>query len=175
MSAAKPAPSRWMNLVRGIGAICGCLSIAVGIFQLVTAIINPRSVINGVYQVIFGLLILVAEARWSGLLKHFKFLTHFLGLGLFYIFVGGLVLGGAWYQWAEAILCLAVGSIYLILGLMCRTMADPGFGGKPLEHSKYGEPGNRKPGQPDAVQDLKKKAAHAAVDHAIESGTNPFA
>ncbi len=180
----------------------------------------------GVYQIVFGLLILVAEARWSGLLKHFKFLTvssksylaasffslsllhlsdclatpswvsasflshcfslfslvlllffaqHFLGLGLFYVFVGGLVLGGAWYQYAEAILCLAVGSVYLLLGLACRTMAEPGFGGKPVEHSKYGEPGNKKPGQPDAAQDLKKKAAHMAVDHAIESGTNPFA
>jgi len=52
----------------------------------------------GVYQIIFGLLILIAEARWSGLLKHFKFLTHFLGLGLFYIFVGGLALGSSWYQ-----------------------------------------------------------------------------
>jgi hypothetical protein len=51
-----------------------------------------------VYQIIFGLLILIAEARWSGLLKHFKFLTHFLGLGLFYIFVGGLALGSDWYQ-----------------------------------------------------------------------------
>jgi hypothetical protein len=77
-------------------------------------------------------------------------------------------------QYAEAILCLAVGSVYLLLGFACRTMADPGFGGKPMEHSKYGEPGKPKEGT-DPVKDLKKKAAHAAVDHAIESGTNPFA
>jgi len=167
--------SKWMTMLRAAGAICGCFSIAVGLYQLITSVLNPRSIINGAYQIIFGLLILIAEARWSGLLKHFKFLTHFLGLGLFYIFVGGLVLGGEWYQYAEAILCLAVGSVYLLLGVACRTMAEPGFGGKPVEHSKYGEPGNRKAGQPDPVQDLKKKAAHAAVDHAIESGTNPFA
>ena len=66
-------------------------------------------------------------------------------------------------QYAEAILCLAVGSVYLLLGFACRTMADPGFGGKPMEHSKYGEPGKPKEGT-DPVKDLKKKAAHAAVD-----------
>lgn len=135
-----------VQLVRVTGAICGCLAIAIGLYQLITSVFNPRTIINGVYQVIFGLLILVAEARWSGLLRHFKFLTHFFGLGMFYIFVGGLALGGSWYQYAEAGLCLAVGSIYLILGAMCRTMADPGFGGKPIESKKYGEPGNLKPG-----------------------------
>ena len=79
----------WLQLVRVTGAICGCLAIAIGLYQLITSVFNPRTIINGVYQVIFGLLILVAEARWSGLLRHFKFLTHFFGLGMFYIFVGG--------------------------------------------------------------------------------------
>ena len=128
---------------------------------------------------IFGLLILIAEARWAGLLKHFKFLTHFLGLAMFYLFVGGLALGGDWYQYAEAGLCLAVGIVYLILGAMCKRMSDPGMGGAPMQVGKYGEPGNPKAGPDgkvaDPVKDMKKKAAHMAVDHAIESGQNPFA
>lgn len=155
--------------------MCGACSIAIGIYQLFSSSLNPKGVINGVYQIIFGLLIWIAEARWSGLLKHFKFLTHFLGLAMFYIFVGGLALGGEWYQYAEAGLCLLVGSIYGLLGCMCKSMGDPGMGGKPMTIGKYGEPGNRKPGDADPVKDLKKKAAHAAVDHAVESGENPFA
>lgn len=96
----------------------------------------------------------------------------------------GLALGGAWYQYAEAIVCLSVGIVYVILGAMCRTMADPTFGGKqatfgekgygdPTQAGKVGADGRK---QPDAVMDLKKKAAHMAVDHAIENeGVNPFA
>lgn len=151
---------------------------------MITSAFNPRTIINAVYQIIFGLLIWIAEARWSGLLRHFKFLTHFLGLALFYIFVGGLALGGDWYQWAEAILCLVVGLVYFFLGAMCRTMADPTFGGKPATFGEagYGDPtqagkvGADGKKQPDAVKDLKKKAAHMAVDHAIDNDSgNPFA
>lgn len=172
------------QLVRIAGACAGGCSIAVGLYQLITSFGDPRDVIRSIYSIIFGLLIWVAEARWSGLLRHFKFLTHFLGLGLFYIFVGGLALGGAWYEYAEAILCLAVGSIYLLLGLLCRTMAEPGFNapakfgsagyGDPTTAGQIGSDGKR---QPDAVADMKKKAAHMAVDHALQhhDPNNPFA
>ena len=79
-------------------------------------------------QIIFGLLTIVCEMRWRRALKHFQFLTHFLGLSkqphtqsffprvsgyaahvcvlrvilhqvCFYFFVGGLALGGEWYQY----------------------------------------------------------------------------
>ena len=203
------------QIVRIAGAVCGALSIAIGLYQLITSAFNPRTIINAIYEIIFGLLIWIAEARWSGLLKHFKFLTHFLGLGLFYgkfhsdmiairtsrcrplisfpccvlfacsVFVGGLALGGEWYQYAEAILCLSVGIIYIILGALCRTMADPDFGGKSATFGKegYGDPtqagkvGADGKKNPDAVKDLKKAAAHMAVDHAIENegANNPFA
>lgn len=158
-----------------------------GLFQLITLSIKPRTLINAVYSIIFGLMILIAEARWSGLLKHFKFLTHFLGLGMFYIFVGGIALGGAWYQYAEAILCLAVGAVYLILGFACRTMAEPDFN-KPTTLGKgaYGN-GSAAPAAQsnasssradvDPFHDIKKQAAHMAVDHALENPdtSNPFA
>jgi hypothetical protein len=107
---------------------------------------------------------------------------------VFYLFVGGLALNQSWYQWAEAIVCLSVGLVYLILGCACRTMADPGFGGEP---TKLGDKGYSDPTtagqvgadgkkQPDAILDLKKKAAHAVVEHAVEQhhnddGGNPFA
>jgi len=170
-----------MTILRIAGACCGAFSIAIGLYLLITNVsLNPRTVINGIYQIIFGLLIWISEARWSGLLKHFKFLTHFLGLGLFYVFVGGLALGQAWYQYAEGAVCLAVGLTYVLLGICCRTMDDPDFRGKPVTLGK-GEhvPGQNKDGTPaaDVTQDLKKKAAHMAVDHALEqpSVDNPFA
>lgn len=167
------------------GAISGCAAIAIGLYSLITSAFNPRLIINAVYQVIFGILILIAEARWQGLLKHFKFLTHFLGLGMFYVFVGGLALNDDWWKIALAVLLLAVGIIYLLLGMACRTMTQPSFNqssrsgassSSPFDQSDSGAGAEgKKSKEQDAITDLKKKAAHAAVDHAIDSGTNPFA
>ena len=68
-------------MLRLAGGIAGAFSIAIGLYQLIVSFANPRTIINGIYEIIFGLLIWIAEARWTGLLKHFKFLTHFIGLG----------------------------------------------------------------------------------------------
>jgi hypothetical protein len=84
--------------MRIIGCIAGGATLGIGIYQLVAGASGPKGFINAIYQIIFGIFIIISELRWKKLLKHFKFLTHFLGLGMFYLFVGGLALGGAWYQ-----------------------------------------------------------------------------
>jgi len=178
MGISQPTQAKLMMTVRILGICAGCCAIAIGLYQLITSAFNPRRIINSIYQIIFGLLILIAEFRWTRFLKHFRFLTHFLGLGLFYCFVGGLALNSEWYQYAEAILCLTVGIIYLMLGAACRTMEHPTFDGvgAPASSSSSTAAGSAPPKQEtDTITDLKKKAAHAAVDHAIDSGTNPFA
>jgi hypothetical protein len=86
----------------------------------------PRT---GVYQVVFGLLAIVAELRLETVLTHFKFLTHFLGLGAFYVFIGGLALGGSWYDIAVAIILLSVGLLYFAMGLCCRRFGEESFSG----------------------------------------------
>ena len=83
---------------------------------------DPRSVIANAYQVIFGLVMIVAELRWVRLLQYAYFLQHYVGLGLFYIFVGGLILGSSWWMVLVAVALLAVGIVYLILGCACRRM-----------------------------------------------------
>ena len=52
-----------------------------------------KSIVNDLYRVAFGILIVIAELRLFGLLSWFSFLKAFIGLGGFYIFVGGLALG----------------------------------------------------------------------------------
>jgi hypothetical protein len=57
-----------------------------------------------------------------------------------------------------AILCLAVGVVYFILGVACRKMDQ-----------------SQQPGQqPDAIAEMKKQATQKAVEHVIEN-SNPFA
>ena len=49
-------------------------------------------------------------------------LQHYAGLGLFYIFVGGLVLGEVWWLVLVAVFLLSIGIVYLLLGCCCRKM-----------------------------------------------------
>ena len=118
---------KFLKMVRLIGALTGAVVCALGIFLLITLSLNPRNGVNAIYEIIFGLLIIVAEFRWVRFLKFFYFLQHFLGLGLFYIFIGFLCLGGTWYQYVVAGVCLGIGLIYFILGLGCRKMGRENF------------------------------------------------
>ena len=83
---------------------------------------DPRTLIANVYLLIFGLGMIIAELRLVFLLKYCYFLQHYAGLGLFYIFVGGLILNEHWWMVLVAVVLIAVGLVYLILGCMCRRM-----------------------------------------------------
>lgn len=111
-------------MLRYLGALCGLLSILLGVWNLFTSLLSPSSIILGVYNVLFGLLMIISEFRWLRLLKHFKFLTHFIGLGMFYIFVGGLALGSAWYELGLGITMIILGSVYFTLGLFNKSMKN---------------------------------------------------
>lgn len=113
-----------MHLIRLIGFITGIVVLILGVLILIGSALSPRQIINGIYQIIFGLFIMICELRLKLILSHFYFLTHFLGLGLFYIFVGGLALGGEWYQITVACVLLGMGIIYMGLGCMNRRMGD---------------------------------------------------
>ena len=135
--------------MRVAGTIGGLLSIAIGLYNLISISLDPRTVINAVYSIIFGILMIICEARAVFFLKYFFFLRHFLGLGAFYIFVGGLALNDTWWQAAVGGIILALGVIYFMLGLACRRMGHEAF---PTVDQPY--PGGviiSKPGQPPVV------------------------
>ena len=66
-----------------------------------------------------GVLIMVAELRLKHLLVWFSFLLYYIGLGLFYVFLGGLAGGEDWYEWIIAIVAVVVGVSYCAVGCMC--------------------------------------------------------
>ena len=70
---------------------------------------------------------IICELRITSLLRHFFFLQHFLGLGAFYVFVGGILLASAWYYILVAAVIFAVGFSYCIFGLMCHRMNQEEF------------------------------------------------
>ena len=130
LSTAMVNPDRFdkfMKSLRLTGALTGLVVCALGIFLLVTLSLNPRNAVNAIYEIIFGLLMVVAECRFVRMLKYFYFMQHFLGLGMFYIYVGFLCIGGIWYEYAVAGVCLGIGLTYFILGLGCRKMGRENF------------------------------------------------
>lgn len=66
--------------------------------DLFCLLLGAKTVVNDCYRIFFGILIVIAELRLFGLLSWFSFLKSFIGLGGFYIFVGGLALDDAWYE-----------------------------------------------------------------------------
>jgi len=62
---------------------------------------------------------MVAELRLKHLLVWFSFLLYYIGLGLFYVFLGGLAGGDDWYEWIVAIVAVVVGCTYCAVGYMC--------------------------------------------------------
>jgi hypothetical protein len=59
-----------------------------------------KNVVLDVYRIIFGILIIIAELRplviSRYLLVWFSFMMYYIGLGFFYVFVGGFALGSNW-------------------------------------------------------------------------------
>ena len=62
---------------------------------------------------------MLAELRLKHLLVWFSFLLYYIGLGLFYVFVGGLTAGSDWYEWIIAIVACLVGFTYCAVGCLC--------------------------------------------------------
>lgn len=101
-----------MPALRIMGFLSGSTVIALGVYSIAENGASISNIVNNLYRVIFGILIILAELRLSGLLKWFSFLTFFAGLGAFYVFVGGLACGSDWYEIALAVLLCVIGFIY---------------------------------------------------------------
>ena len=78
-----------------------------------------RDVVLDLYRIVFGGLIMVAELRLRRMLVWFSFLLYYVGLGLFYIFVGGLATGSDWYEYILAAIAVSIGIAYCGVGCCC--------------------------------------------------------
>jgi len=72
-----------------------------------------------VYRIVFGLLLIVAELRLARLLVWFSFLLSYIGLGFYYLFIGGLGLGSTAAEIAIAVVAVAIGVAYCGIACCC--------------------------------------------------------
>ncbi len=95
-------------------------SLAIGfvsVFALIGAVINPLSIFFCAYQLIFAIMLILAELKLQFFMRWFLFLAPYVGLGLFYIFVAIFTVGnGKWWQILVAAICGAIGICYMFMG-----------------------------------------------------------
>jgi len=116
----------WIVVLRGVGVVASFVFIALGIYNISNNWRDVKSLVNSLYQILFGLLGIAAEFRWQRLLKsYFQFLTIYVGIGLWYVFLGGLAAGQQWWDWVMCVTFWSLSSIYLILGCFCAKRLPP--------------------------------------------------
>ena len=107
-------------LLRIFGFCIGAAISALGVYVIASGRdTDVRDVVLDLYRIVFGLLIMVAELRLKRLLVWFSFLLYYIGLGLFYVFVGGLAGGSEWYEYIIAIVAVVIGFTYCAVGCLC--------------------------------------------------------
>jgi len=117
----------FIMVLRGVGFIVGGVIVALGIYFLASGTDTSegsvgdemKNTILDIYRIIFGALIMLAELRMRHLLIWFSFMLYYIGLGFFYVFVGGLALGSQWYEYVLAIVACCLGFAYCGVACMC--------------------------------------------------------
>lgn len=78
---------------------------------------SPKDAVASVYQLFFGLMIIANEFKLKTLMKWFRFLVPYVGVGAFYIFLAFFCISeGKWYQYLVAAVVGFLGGVYCLLG-----------------------------------------------------------
>jgi len=110
---------RWGAFVGGI------LTVIVGVFSLISVTLDLKLIVNGFYEILFGGMMVLSTLRVEKVLRKIEILRGYRGLGYFCLFIGGLALGGSWFDYALAIYMFFFGFIYLYLHISKVTSEHP--------------------------------------------------
>jgi len=115
-----------MSLLRLFGCGSGCLVFILGIMGAInlTNAFSPKTMIFNIYLILFGALIIFAELRWVRFLKGFRFLTTYFGLGIFYVFVGGIAVDNGIANIIAAIFLVFIGLVYVCFAVLNKKMFE---------------------------------------------------
>jgi len=106
-----PRLSRLVNLSAGVLMVLGGIS---QFFEHAGSVM-VQSIIVGVYLIIFGLATSLLEFQIPPQVSRYaSFMFSFVGRGLFYLFIGSIVLGNAWYKNLAGGLVMLVGIGYVV-------------------------------------------------------------
>ncbi|KAK9311811.1 Golgi apparatus membrane protein TVP15 [Lipomyces starkeyi] len=102
------SPFRIVNLVIGALMVLGGIA---SFFPL-----GFRTVVLAIYTILFGALVITAEFSMpSQIARYASFLMSFIGRGLFYIFIGALILAPGALRIVGGSVIMLVGAIFIVL------------------------------------------------------------
>ncbi|KAK9332567.1 Golgi apparatus membrane protein TVP15 [Lipomyces starkeyi] len=102
------SPFRIVNLVIGALMVLGGIA---SFFPL-----GFRTVVLAIYTILFGALVITAEFSMpSQIARYASFLMSFIGRGLFYIFIGALILAPGALRIVGGSVVMLVGAIFIVL------------------------------------------------------------
>jgi len=97
------------------------VNLGIGVFMVLGGIGNffPlqfHNVIVGVYVILFGLATALLEFQIPAPVSRYaSFMFSFIGRGIFYIFIGSIIVGDGWWQYVPGTLVGIVGIGYAVL------------------------------------------------------------
>jgi len=102
------------------GTLCAIAVVFLAVLALMGSFVGipkPQDIIMCIYQIGFGLMMVGGEWKLKSVMKWFRFLSTYFGLGFFYIFVGVFSINvGRWYQWLVGAIVAFVGVCYALMG-----------------------------------------------------------
>ncbi|QIW99561.1 hypothetical protein AMS68_005079 [Peltaster fructicola] len=99
---------RIVNLVAAVAMVLG------GISQCFK--VDVSGIIVGIYTIIFGLSTALLEFQIPPqVARYASFMFSFVGRGIFYIFIGGIIVGGEWYRYVPGAVPVLIGFGYVVL------------------------------------------------------------
>jgi len=99
--------------------------------------INVQNLVAGIYLIIFGLCTAGLEFQIPPQVSRYaSFMFSFLGRGLFYLFIGSIMLGDGWFRVLPGTIVMLIGAGYGVLEFIpsieppanMRDAADAGWG-----------------------------------------------
>jgi hypothetical protein len=105
-------------ILRLLAIACAGTIIAIAVLSIIfSGTANLQYYISWIYDIIFGVLILLSELRINKLLYWFAFLKRKVGVGIFYIFVVFFVVDNRWWDYLVGAVLFTIGLIHIITGL----------------------------------------------------------
>ncbi|KAF2834429.1 COPI associated [Patellaria atrata CBS 101060] len=98
------------------------VNLAIGAFMIMGGVgqffpdIGLKVIIVGIYVILFGAATAILEFQIPPqIAKYASFMFSFIGRGVFYIFIGSIMIGENWYQYVPGTLVGVVGIGYAVL------------------------------------------------------------
>lgn len=165
------------RLKKIMSMFCGVMVILSSIFALLDIFDSAFNLLNTIqvlWNLVFGVLMLMHEFKlttWITL--RFGFLNGWFGRGMFYLFVGTIIMGkgkeGFWntFSYFVGFCCIFIGAIELLFGFKCASLSDTAKADD-MEAAQ----GSGLPTQPAAPEPAAKKANWFGGSRAPTGPTN---